>query len=128
MTRVVLTFQNHAETPRTYWIEPWAHDFTLFPDETFELRISAAGEPLVEYVHGTADTQIYLNDEDWSVVQDGQKLPLGHNRQFAPSMQKKEYVVKEQLNLLIDWTTNGGRYLPHSSARSTPLSSNHRQR
>jgi hypothetical protein len=89
MTRVVLTFQNHAETPHTYWIEPWAHDFTLLPDETFELRISAAGEPLVEYVHGTADTQIYLNDEDWSVVQGGQELPLGHNRQFAPSMQKK---------------------------------------
>ena len=89
MSRVVLTFRNHAESPHTYWIEPWAHDFTLLRDETFELQISSAGEPLMEFVHGTTDTQIYLNDEDWSVVQDGQELQLGHNRQFALSMQSK---------------------------------------
>lgn len=89
MSRVVLTFQNHAESPHTYWIEPWAHDFTLLRDETFELSISSAGEPLVEFVYGTTYTQIYLNDEEWSVVQDGQELSLGHNRQFAISMQGK---------------------------------------
>lgn len=89
MSLVVLPFKNHAESPHTYWIEPWGHDFTLLRDETFELRISTAGEPLVEFVHGTTDTQIYLNDEEWSVVQDGLELPLGHNRQFAVSMQGK---------------------------------------
>jgi hypothetical protein len=83
MSRVVLIFQNRAETPHTYWIEPWAHDFTLLRDERIELRISSTSEPLVELIHGTTDTQIYLNDNDWSMLQDGQELPLGHNRQFA---------------------------------------------
>ncbi|MDR7307893.1 hypothetical protein [Rhodoferax saidenbachensis] len=89
MSRFVLTFRNHAESPHTYWIEPWAHDFTLLQDEMLALRISSAGEPLVEFVHGTTDTQIYINDENWSVVQGDQELPLGHNRQYALSMQGK---------------------------------------
>lgn len=89
MSRVVLTFENHGDSPHTYWIEPWAHDFTLLRDQKFELWIDSSGEPLVEFVHGTTDTQIYLNDENWSVVQDGQELAFGHNRQFALSMQGK---------------------------------------
>lgn len=55
------------------------------------------------------------------MVQDGQEFPLGHSRQFALSRQGKarqEYILKEQLNLLIDWTADGGPYHYHFSAIS----------
>jgi hypothetical protein len=80
---LVLTFENDRDAPHTYWIEPWAHDFTMLPGQSFQLHIPARSEaPDLHISSNRSETQIYINGRsDFNVMQDGKPLPLGHNRQ-----------------------------------------------
>ena len=82
MPRFVLTFENSTAVPHTYWVEPWAHDFTMLSGELFELCISAKGEFQAHVIQGSTSSQIYLDHiETFTALQGGKEIELGHNRQ-----------------------------------------------
>jgi hypothetical protein len=74
---------NSRTFPQVVIVEPWANDYTLLPGE--KLEIVAFGETAVPWfnvVEWDGTTQVYCEDTaDFRVVQGGQKLECGHQRQ-----------------------------------------------
>src|SRR5690348_17252253 len=81
MDFVVLRFENSTRVPHTYWIEPWAHDFTMLPGEVLELRVPSGTQPQAHIIQGVTSSQIYLEEDGFVALHDGRELVLGHNRQ-----------------------------------------------
>jgi hypothetical protein len=78
---------NDSTKPMTLWVEPWAHDFTLEPGESFTLAAtSGAQEPyFAQRIDGnTSDITIYIEgprDISFVVLKGQRELQCGHNRQ-----------------------------------------------
>jgi hypothetical protein len=76
---------NESSNFVTLWIEPWATDFGMFPndefeivatetDETFYFHITYQHKDIIVYAVGGSGTYP-------TVYQNGNALPTGHNRQ-----------------------------------------------
>ena len=78
---------NSSQLPRIVYIEPWADDYTLMPDE--ELVLEAHGVnavPWFNIVEWANDTQIYCeNTQSFVVTQKGVPIACGHQRQPGSS-------------------------------------------
>jgi hypothetical protein len=75
--------QNQGKLPIVVWVEPWAHDFTLFPDEKIEI-VAQSNKVMPEFflVESQGNTQVYIeNSDDFCVRQGDRYLELGHQRQ-----------------------------------------------
>lgn len=81
-----LGVSNSRKAPQVVAVEPWATDYTLFPDE--ELEVIAFGESAVPWfnvVERDGTTQVYCeNTVDFKVVQGDRELECGHQRQAEP--------------------------------------------
>jgi len=83
-TRMDLT--NDGGEPLVLWVEPWGHDFTLGPIQTFTLVASSAVDTPY-FAQRTSDGSravvVYLegpNDISFVVLEGGIELACGHNR------------------------------------------------
>lgn len=82
-------FRNETSCARIVWVEPWAADFTLIPDEEIELVACDPVElPWFSLVEHVDSTQAYVQTPDpmrteFKVLQAGKQLAAGHNRQAA---------------------------------------------
>jgi hypothetical protein len=80
-----LGVSNQTKQPRIVWVEPWAEDFTLLPGE--ELEIVCRGDteqPWFCVVENQDSTQVYVESGGYpDVLQNGQRLKCGYNRQAA---------------------------------------------
>jgi hypothetical protein len=75
--------QNLGKSPIIVWVEPSAHDFTLFPYEKIEI-VSQSNRAMPEFflVESEGNTQVYIeNSDEFCVRQDDKYLELGHQRQ-----------------------------------------------
>lgn len=80
---------NNKSTPITLYIEPWAHDYTLMPQEQYEIRFHSRQVPMLVtgvVINDTNDIQVYIEnvfgvtDLRISVYMKGELLEMGHNR------------------------------------------------
>ena len=80
-----LGFSNNTKRPRIVWLEPWGEDFTLLSGEQLEIVCRAdSGQPWFHVVEHEESTQVYIESGDYpEVLQNGQRLECGHNRQVA---------------------------------------------
>jgi hypothetical protein len=73
---------NDFKSPKTLWIEPWAVDYGMMPDDEFEIiaedpkpgfcfRVSIAEDALIVYIEG-AGMRYPI------VCQNGKELEFGH--------------------------------------------------
>ncbi len=87
MYQTKVGISNSSKTPRVVYVEPWAEDYTLLPNE--ELLVEAFGVkamPWFTLVEWADDTQVYCNDTDnFRVSQNGKELECGHKRQPGSS-------------------------------------------
>src|SRR6187399_786284 len=80
---------NDGAEPLVVWVEPWAHDFTLGPGQSFALvATSHVGVPVfAQQVDGsTRDVVIYLegaSDISFVVLEGKRELSCGHNRRAS---------------------------------------------
>lgn len=78
-----LGLSNFRAVPHEVHVEPWANDYTLMPEE--ELEVVAFGdtaEPSFHVREWEGASQVYCeNTVDFQVLQNGNKLECGHNRQ-----------------------------------------------
>jgi hypothetical protein len=78
---------NDSTKSLTLWVEPWAHDFTLEPGDSFTLvATSGVKEPFfAQRVYGnTSEISIYIEgprDISFVVLKRQRELQCGHNRQ-----------------------------------------------
>jgi hypothetical protein len=76
---------NETKEPRIVWLEPWAEDYTLLPNEELQiLAHSESEQPWFHVVVGEKHTQVYLQTGDMAeVFQNGNPLSCGHKREEA---------------------------------------------
>jgi hypothetical protein len=76
--------RNRGESPIVVWVEPWAHDFTLFNNEQLEIVAFGVKEvPWFSVLETEGNTQVYCMGDanDFYVEQDGNRLEIGFQRQ-----------------------------------------------
>lgn len=83
-TRLVI--ENDTKLPMTMFLEPWGRDYTLLPNQRFEVRVwkGEFGEsPYFQSIHHAGgDVSVYLEGSvgDFGVFHDGAEIECGHNR------------------------------------------------
>ncbi len=82
--RSILRIKNLTELPQTYWIEPWAHDFTLSSNDLMEVVVLSNSEaPVFDINHSTEGLQIYIDNADsFDVKCNGASVELGYGREI----------------------------------------------
>jgi hypothetical protein len=85
--KTLLSVWNDKHAPMTIFIEPWGRDYTLLPDERYDIRvkINFGGTIWPSLIcHENGDMQIYIEGRHKNLrlgVYDGQTLlECGHNR------------------------------------------------
>ena len=84
-----LDLTNVAAEPLVLWVEPWAHDFTLGPGESFTLiATSHVGVPYFAQRADskTRDIVVYIegaHDISFVALEGERELQCGHNRQLS---------------------------------------------
>ena len=78
---------NDAAEPLVFWVEPWAHDFTLAPGQSFTL-LATSGGSVPHFAQradsSTRDVVVYIecaHDVSFVVLEGTSELRCGHNRQ-----------------------------------------------
>ncbi len=80
-----VSFFNYTANPRVICVEPWGADYTLAPNERFELvAYNSQSEPSFElrddHQHST---QVWCEAETFEVRQEGKILECGYNRDMV---------------------------------------------
>jgi len=85
--KTLLSVWNHKQTPMTIAIEPWGDDYTLLPNERYEVRFKVnLGGAIIPSINvlENGDLQIYIEGRSKNLrlgVYDGETLlECGHNR------------------------------------------------
>jgi len=76
---------NNTKRPRIVWLEPWGEDYTLLPGEQLDIVCHDDSEQSwFHVVEHEESTQVYVEGGGYpDVIQSGQRLACGHNRQAA---------------------------------------------
>ncbi len=82
-----LGVRNSRSTWHEVHVEPWANDYTLFPDEELVIiAYSSEAVPTFNLVESDGVSQVYCeNTMDFAVFQKGVELECGHKRQPGSS-------------------------------------------
>jgi len=80
-----LKIENKVNHPIVIIIEPWANDYCILPEETFEITALSDKMDVDFYFHVVySEKQIDVwaegHCDDFSVMLNGQELECGHNR------------------------------------------------
>jgi hypothetical protein len=86
--QVTIRIYNDRRRPHVVWIEPWAEDYTMLPNQ--QLTVTTSGPkkhsgPLFELVETRGNTQVYVDARLIvpEVLIDDVAVKVGHNRQAA---------------------------------------------
>ena len=74
---------NSTKRLRIVWVEPWAEDYTLLPEEKLEIAVvDDLVQPWFCVVEWENSSQVYIQtmSSEYEVTQDGKRLQCGHNR------------------------------------------------
>lgn len=80
--------ENGNSEPIVIWIEPWAHDFTLFKGEEITIETKGEDDPQFHLNVKELVYQLYINGEvlDWVAKSNNLPLECGHQRIVPPPM------------------------------------------
>lgn len=79
---------NERREPLTVWLEPWGEDYTLLPDETFDVVAEGASPDFYfDMACNEKDVLVYAEGDCTCVfvLRDGDALECGHNRERSIS-------------------------------------------
>ena len=79
----MLGVQNSRSAPLVVIVEPWAHDFTLFPGEKIVVvAFGSTASPRFDVVERDGFCEVYCDGaSNFRVTQSDRELECGHQRQ-----------------------------------------------